>query len=76
MVRRMSYETQNNMFMSAYMAMARTCSLTEHHGADRSIILKPKLILQRSYHWMIKVNVNKVTVDDLQSAYGSESSRP
>ena len=75
MVRRMSYENQSNMFMSAYMAMARTCSLTEHHGAGRSIILRPKLILQRSYHWMIMVNVNEVTFNDLQSAYGSESSR-
>ena len=61
--------------MSAYMAMARTCSLTEHHGADRSIILESKLILQQGViRW--QVNVNKVTFNYLQSAYGSESSRP
>ena len=61
--------------MSAYMAMARTCSLTEHHGADGSIILESKLILQQSViRW--QVNVNKVTVNDLQRAYGSESFRP
>ena len=51
MVRRTSYETQNNMFMSAYMAMARTCSLTEHHGADRSIILKPKPYTSTKLSW-------------------------
>ena len=60
--------------MSAYMAMARTCSLTEHHGADRSIILESKLILQQGViRW--QVNINKVTFNDLQSAYGSECGR-
>ena len=61
--------------MSAYMAMARTCSLTKHHGADRSIILESKLILQQGViRW--QVNVNKVTFNDLQSVYGSQSPRP
>ena len=61
--------------MSAYMAMAMICSLTEHHGADKSIILESKLILQQGViRW--HVNVNKVTFNDLQSEYGSESSRP